>query len=72
MPHPFFREVLAAFSTVKQAPTPENIDRIAESLEGPDRAGLYAQGGFAHDDHPTMLAAGVSPNSIADPRQPDV
>jgi len=62
--HPYFREVLAAMD-VKQAPTAENIDRIADSL--PDKAlGSYLKAASRMTVTPTMLQAGVKSNSIPD------
>jgi acetylornithine deacetylase/succinyl-diaminopimelate desuccinylase-like protein len=61
---PYFREVLAAMG-VKQAPTAENIDRIADSL--PDKAlGSYLKAASRMTVTPTMLQAGVKSNSIPD------
>jgi acetylornithine deacetylase/succinyl-diaminopimelate desuccinylase-like protein len=62
--HPYFREVLTAMG-VKQAPTAENIDRIADSL--PDKAlGSYLKAASRMTVTPTMLQAGVKSNSIPD------
>jgi acetylornithine deacetylase/succinyl-diaminopimelate desuccinylase-like protein len=62
--HPYFREVLAAMG-VKQAPTAENIDRIADSLT--DKAlGSYLKAASRMTVTPTMLQAGVKSNSIPD------
>jgi acetylornithine deacetylase/succinyl-diaminopimelate desuccinylase-like protein len=62
--HPFFREVLAAMG-VKQAPTAENIDRIADGL--PDQAlGVHLKAASRMTLTPTMLHAGVKSNSIPD------
>jgi acetylornithine deacetylase/succinyl-diaminopimelate desuccinylase-like protein len=63
--HPFFREVLAALG-VTQAPTAENIDRIADGLteHGALATTLKAQSRMTIT--PTMLAAGVKSNSIPD------
>lgn len=62
--HPYFREVLAAMG-VKQAPTAENIDRIADGL--PDQAlGSYLKAASRMTVTPTMLHAGVKSNSIPD------
>jgi acetylornithine deacetylase/succinyl-diaminopimelate desuccinylase-like protein len=63
--HPFFKEVLAALE-IKQTPTAENIDRIADSL--PPELGLSAtlKAASRMTVTPTMLSAGVKSNSIPD------
>jgi acetylornithine deacetylase/succinyl-diaminopimelate desuccinylase-like protein len=63
--HPFFRGILAALG-VETPPNAENIDRLADSLEG--RAGLATQLKAASrlTITPTMLDAGVKSNSIPD------
>lgn len=62
--HPYFRAVLSAMG-VRQAPTAENIDRIADGLE--DRAlGAYLKAASRMTITPTMLQAGVKSNSIPD------
>ena len=62
--HPYFRAVLGAVG-IKQAPTAENIDRIADSL--PDKAlGSYLKAASRMTVTPTMLQAGVKSNSIPD------
>lgn len=62
--HPYFRSVLAAIG-VKQAPTAENIDRIADSLE--DKSlGTLLKAASRMTITPTMLQAGVKSNSIPD------
>ena len=62
--HPFFREVLSAIG-VKQTPTAENIDRIADGLE--DKAlGTLLKAASRMTVTPTMLQAGVKSNSIPD------
>jgi acetylornithine deacetylase/succinyl-diaminopimelate desuccinylase-like protein len=63
--NPFFRQVLAAMG-VKQAPTAENIDRIAESLEGQPALGSLLKAASRLTMTPTMLEAGVKSNSIPD------
>jgi acetylornithine deacetylase/succinyl-diaminopimelate desuccinylase-like protein len=63
--HPFFREVLAALG-VKQAPTAENIDRIAESLTEHPALGTTLKAASRMTLTPTMLTAGVKSNSIPD------
>jgi acetylornithine deacetylase/succinyl-diaminopimelate desuccinylase-like protein len=65
--HPFFREVLAALG-VKQAPTAENIDRIADSLDDQDNKSLGSllKAASRMTVTPTMLQAGVKSNSIPD------
>jgi acetylornithine deacetylase/succinyl-diaminopimelate desuccinylase-like protein len=64
--HPFFREVLSALE-VTQAPTAENIDRIADGLEA-RQAGLSSmlKAVSRMTITPTMLEAGVKSNSIPD------
>ena len=62
--HPYFRAVLAGLGYA-QAPTAENIDRIAEGL--PDQAlGSYLKAASRMTVTPTMLQAGVKSNSIPD------
>ncbi len=62
--HPYFHTVLRAMG-VKQAPTAENIDRIADSL--PDQAlGSYLKAASRMTVTPTLLQAGVKSNSIPD------
>jgi acetylornithine deacetylase/succinyl-diaminopimelate desuccinylase-like protein len=63
--HPFFREVLGELG-VKQAPTAENIDRIAESLEDHKSLGMMLKAASRMTVTPTMLQAGVKSNSIPD------
>jgi acetylornithine deacetylase/succinyl-diaminopimelate desuccinylase-like protein len=64
--HPFFREVLSALE-VTQAPTAENIDRIADGLEE-RQAGISSllKAVSRMTITPTMLEAGVKSNSIPD------
>jgi acetylornithine deacetylase/succinyl-diaminopimelate desuccinylase-like protein len=60
----YFREVLRAFG-VSQAPTAENIDRLADGL--PDKAaGSFLKAASRMTVTPTMLHAGVKSNSIPD------
>ena len=62
--HPYFRAVLSAVG-LQQAPTAENIDRIADGL--PDKAlGSYLKAASRMTVTPTMLRAGVKSNSIPD------
>lgn len=62
--HPYFRAVLAGLG-LSQAPTAENIDRIADGL--PDQAlGSYLKAASRMTVTPTMLQAGVKSNSIPD------
>jgi acetylornithine deacetylase/succinyl-diaminopimelate desuccinylase-like protein len=62
--HPYFRSVLQVFG-LKQAPTAENIDRIADSL--PDQAvASFLKAASRMTVTPTMLQAGVKSNSIPD------
>ncbi len=63
--HPFFREVLAALG-VALAPTAENIDRIADSLEDHKVLGTFLRAASRMTVTPTMLEAGVKSNSIPD------
>jgi acetylornithine deacetylase/succinyl-diaminopimelate desuccinylase-like protein len=63
--HPFFREVLAALG-VSQAPTAENIDRIADGLTEHPALGTTLKASSRMTITPTMLAAGVKSNSIPD------
>jgi acetylornithine deacetylase/succinyl-diaminopimelate desuccinylase-like protein len=63
--HPFFREVLAALG-VSQAPTAENIDRIADGLTGQPGLSSTLKAASRMTITPTMLAAGVKSNSIPD------
>jgi acetylornithine deacetylase/succinyl-diaminopimelate desuccinylase-like protein len=63
--HPFFREVLSALG-ISQAPTAENIDRIAESLTEHRALGTTLKAASRMTITPTMLAAGVKSNSIPD------
>lgn len=63
--HPFFREVLQAFG-VKQAPTAENIDRIADGLQGQPGLSSLLKATSRMTITPTMLDAGVKSNSIPD------
>ncbi len=63
--HPFFREVLQAFG-VKQAPTAENIDRIADSLDSEPGMSSLLKAISRMTITPTMLEAGVKSNSIPD------
>jgi acetylornithine deacetylase/succinyl-diaminopimelate desuccinylase-like protein len=62
--HPYFRAVLAGLG-LSQAPTAENIDRIADGL--PDQAlASYLKAASRMTITPTMLQAGVKSNSIPD------
>jgi acetylornithine deacetylase/succinyl-diaminopimelate desuccinylase-like protein len=63
--HPFFREVLSALG-VKQAPTAENIDRIADGLQGQPGLSSLLKSTSRMTITPTMLEAGVKSNSIPD------
>jgi acetylornithine deacetylase/succinyl-diaminopimelate desuccinylase-like protein len=63
--NPFFRQVLAALN-VKQAPTSENIDRIADGLENQVALGSLLKAASRLTITPTMLEAGVKSNSIPD------
>ena len=63
--NPFFRQVLTALG-VKQAPTAENIDRIADGLEGQVALGSFLKAASRLTITPTMLEAGVKSNSIPD------
>jgi acetylornithine deacetylase/succinyl-diaminopimelate desuccinylase-like protein len=64
--HPYFREVLSALG-ISQAPTAENIDRIADSLSTEHKAlGTTLKAASRMTITPTMLAAGVKSNSIPD------
>jgi acetylornithine deacetylase/succinyl-diaminopimelate desuccinylase-like protein len=63
--HPFFREVLSALG-VTQAPTAENIDRIADGLTDHVALGTTLKAASRMTITPTMLAAGVKSNSIPD------
>ena len=63
--NPYFRQVLAALG-VKQAPTAENIDRIADGLEGQVALGSFLKAASRLTITPTMLEAGVKSNSIPD------
>ena len=63
--NPFFRQVLSALG-VKQAPTAENIDRIADGLEGQVALGSFLKAASRLTITPTMLEAGVKSNSIPD------
>jgi acetylornithine deacetylase/succinyl-diaminopimelate desuccinylase-like protein len=63
--HPFFREVLTALG-VGQAPTAENIDRIADSLTSQPALGTTLKAASRMTITPTMLGAGVKSNSIPD------
>jgi acetylornithine deacetylase/succinyl-diaminopimelate desuccinylase-like protein len=61
---PYFRAVLSALG-ITQAPTAENIDRIADRL--PNRAvGLFLKAASRMTVTPTVLQAGVKSNSIPD------
>jgi acetylornithine deacetylase/succinyl-diaminopimelate desuccinylase-like protein len=62
--HPYFRSVLGALG-FSQAPTAENIDRIAEGLSDP-ALGSFFKAASRITITPTMLQAGVKSNSIAD------
>jgi acetylornithine deacetylase/succinyl-diaminopimelate desuccinylase-like protein len=62
--HPFFRAVLSALG-VQQAPTAENIDRIADGLENAS-LGTTLKAASRMTITPTMLNAGVKSNSIPD------
>src|SRR6266851_4581140 len=62
---PFFREVLSAMG-VKQAPTAENIDRIADGLQGQPGLSALLKATSRMTITPTMLEAGVKSNSIPD------
>jgi acetylornithine deacetylase/succinyl-diaminopimelate desuccinylase-like protein len=62
--HPYFRAVVGGLG-LPQAPTAENIDRIADGL--PDQAlGAYVKAASRMTVTPTMLHAGVKSNSIPD------
>jgi acetylornithine deacetylase/succinyl-diaminopimelate desuccinylase-like protein len=62
--HPYFRAVLSGLG-LRQAPTAENIDRIADGL--PDQAlGGHLKAASRMTVTPTMLQAGVKSNSIPD------
>jgi acetylornithine deacetylase/succinyl-diaminopimelate desuccinylase-like protein len=63
--HPFFREVLSALG-IKQAPTAENIDRIADGLADNKALGTMLKAASRMTVTPTMLQAGVKSNSIPD------
>jgi acetylornithine deacetylase/succinyl-diaminopimelate desuccinylase-like protein len=63
--NPYFRQVLAALG-VKQAPTAENIDRIADGLQGQAALGSFLKAASRLTITPTMLEAGVKSNSIPD------
>jgi acetylornithine deacetylase/succinyl-diaminopimelate desuccinylase-like protein len=63
--HPFFREVLSALG-VAQAPTAENIDRIADSLDNQKALGTLLKAASRMTVTPTMVEAGVKSNSIPD------
>jgi acetylornithine deacetylase/succinyl-diaminopimelate desuccinylase-like protein len=63
--HPFFREVLTAVG-IKQAPTAENIDRIADSLHDQPALASLLKAASRMTVTPTMLEAGVKSNSIPD------
>lgn len=65
--NPFFRQVLSAMG-VKQAPTAENIDRIAAGLEGQGQVALgsFLKAASRLTITPTMVEAGVKSNSIPD------
>jgi acetylornithine deacetylase/succinyl-diaminopimelate desuccinylase-like protein len=63
--HPYFREVLSALG-ISQAPTAENIDRIADSLTEHKALGTTLKAASRMTITPTMLAAGVKSNSIPD------
>ncbi len=63
--HPFFREVLSALG-ITQAPTAENIDRIADSLTDQPGLSTTLKAASRMTITPTMLAAGVKSNSIPD------
>src|SRR5579859_4714038 len=63
--HPFFRDVLSALG-VKQAPTAENIDRIADGLQGQPGLASQLKANSRMTITPTMLEAGVKSNSIPD------
>jgi acetylornithine deacetylase/succinyl-diaminopimelate desuccinylase-like protein len=64
--HPYFREVLSALG-ISQAPTAENIDRIADGLSSEHKAlGTTLKAASRMTITPTMLAAGVKSNSIPD------
>lgn len=64
--HPYFREVLSALG-VSQAPTAENIDRIADRVESQQPGlGTTLKAASRLTITPTMLAAGVKSNSIPD------
>jgi acetylornithine deacetylase/succinyl-diaminopimelate desuccinylase-like protein len=63
--NPFFRQVLAALG-VKQTPTAENIDRIADGLQERAALGSTLKAASRLTITPTMLEAGVKSNSIPD------
>src|SRR5579859_1442163 len=62
---PFFRDVLSAMG-VNQAPTAENIDRIADGLHGQPGLSALLKANSRMTITPTMLEAGVKSNSIPD------
>lgn len=63
--HPFFREVLSALG-VTHAPTAENIDRIADGVQGQPGLSALLKASSRLTITPTMLEAGVKSNSIPD------
>jgi acetylornithine deacetylase/succinyl-diaminopimelate desuccinylase-like protein len=63
--HPFFRGILAALD-VPHTPNAENIDRLAESLEGYRSLGHTLKAASRMTITPTMVEAGVKSNSIPD------
>ena len=64
--HPYFRAVLTGLG-LSQAPTAENIDRIADGL--PDQgARRVSQGGLAHDRHADDAAGGRQVQQHPGPR----
>jgi len=62
--HPYFRAVLGGLG-LSQAPTAENIDRIADGLADP-ALGAYLKAASRMTVTPTLLQAGVKSNSIPD------
>jgi acetylornithine deacetylase/succinyl-diaminopimelate desuccinylase-like protein len=63
--HPFFRGILAKLG-VEQSPNPENIDRIADSLEQHRSLGHTLKAASRMTITPTMVEAGIKSNSIPD------
>src|SRR6202165_317906 len=63
--NPYFGQVLSALG-VKQAPKAENIDPIADGLQGQEALGSFLKAASRLTITPTMLEAGVKSNSIPD------